>query len=181
MASDSLAKFSDLLRYQLYECNDQQIPLSKEIAYLENFIELERLRQNANVKVSASIQPIFTSNLAIAPFIVLTFIENAFKHVSHHQDKPNWIDLKLTLQDTELKLWVSNSMARDQRDVLTQHGGIGLKNVQRRLDLLYPGQYTLDIQSANEQFQVHLRLMLTGRVQAFTQSVTDLVETPRAV
>lgn len=181
MASESLAKFSDLLRYQLYECNDQQIPLSKEIAYLENFIELERLRQNANIQVSASIQPIFASNLAIAPFIVLTFVENAFKHVSHHQDQPNWINLKLTLQEAELTLWVSNSTATDRNDVMPQHGGIGLKNVQRRLDLLYPGQYKLDIQSTPEKFQVHLTITLTELVRATAQPFVGLAETHTAV
>jgi len=181
MASASLAKFSDLLRYQLYECNDQQIPLSKEIAYLENFIELERLRQNANVQISVVIDPVYSDHLSIAPFIVMTFVENAFKHVSHHQARPNWIDLKLSLQDSDLTLWVANSTAQKLSDEILKHSGIGLKNVQRRLDLLYPDRYELDVHQDEHQFGIRLKLSLAEFMYMPVQQQTDLVETNRPV
>lgn len=160
-ASASLAKFSDLLRYQLYECNDKQIPLSNEIAYLENFIELEKLRQNHNMEVTTDIPATHTGHLLIAPFILMTFVENAFKHVSTHSDAPNWIYIAIHLDEQQLKVTITNSSAPETKQDLVHYGGIGLKNVQRRLDLIYPGQYALDIQPDTTSFSVKLTLQLT--------------------
>jgi len=164
MASASLAKFSELLRYQLYECNDRQILLNKELAYLENSIELERLRQNDNVEVSCQIDPLPCEDLGIAPFILMTFVENAFKHVSKDTDSPNWIRIRLQWRGSQMDFTVSNSISRDHRSTkftdVVQYGGIGLKNVQRRLDLIYPGQYDLDIQKDDTRFDIRLRLQL---------------------
>ncbi len=101
-ASVSLAKFSELLRYQLYECNDRQIPLNSEVIYLENSIELEKLRLNNNIKVDFQVSQSPTAHLAIAPFILMTFVENAFKHVSKHADQLNWITIKLDIHQEQL-------------------------------------------------------------------------------
>jgi hypothetical protein len=159
-ASASLAKFSDLLRYQLYECNDTQIQLSQEITYMENTIELEKLRQNDNVEVSLQVDKQDDDRLEIAPFILMTFVENAFKHVSKHTDQPNWIRINLQLEDEQLQFTVANSRTDSVVNELVRYGGIGLKNVQRRLDLIYPGQYDLDIQSNDSSFNVKLQLHL---------------------
>lgn len=162
MASASLAKFSELLRHQLYECNDEQIPLSKEVTYLENFIELEKLRQNPNLQVNVNIDEGYSSGIGIAPFILMTFVENAFKHVSKHKTEPNWINIDLALTGMQLNFRVSNSAAKNgSRDVVS-YGGIGLKNVQRRLDLVYPDQYQLDIQDNTDSFSIKLELQLSA-------------------
>lgn len=163
VASASLAKFSELLRYQLYECNDKQIALSKEIGYLENSIELEKLRLNSNVEVTFDFghQPV--SHLSIAPFILMTFVENAFKHVSKHAGAPNWIRIALQLDGSLLAFTVANSSAADEYSVpVIDYGGIGLKNVQRRLDLVYPGQYELDILRDTGSFEIRLQLQLAS-------------------
>ena len=165
-ASASLAKFSDLLRYQLYECNDLQIPLAKEISYLENFIELERLRQNKNVSISLQLESRHTGHLGVAPFILMTFVENAFKHVSKHSNGPNWIRIWLTLEGQQLDFAVSNSVSDSASSELVSYGGIGLKNVRRRLDLIYPGHYELDIRHGDEDFDVRLRLDLAVLVMS---------------
>jgi len=161
MASDSLAKFSGLLRYQLYECNDQQISLDKEITYLKNFIELEKLRQNNNIEVIFEVEQPSTEYWGIAPFILMTFVENAFKHVSKHSDSPNWISIKLSTNEGQLDLLITNSTSPDEANEAVTYGGIGLKNVQRRLDLVYPGQYELEIQHTDNCFEVKLRLKLS--------------------
>jgi two-component system LytT family sensor kinase len=161
MASASLAKFSELLRHQLYECNDRQILLSKEITNLENSIELEKLRQNDNVEVSCQTDQLPYEDLGIAPFILMTFVENAFKHVSKEGDRPNWIRIRLRLEGRQLDFSVSNSVSQGPVTEVVHYGGIGLKNVQRRLDLIYPGQYELDIQANNSRFEVRLRLQLS--------------------
>jgi sensor histidine kinase YesM len=162
MASASLAKFSELLRYQLYECNDKQILLSKEISYMENSIGLEKLRQNDNVEVLLQMELEDSDQWGIAPFILMTFVENAFKHVSKHADKPNWIRIHLEQDGERLDFSVSNSTSDVVTSDIVRYGGIGLKNVQRRLDLIYPGQYHLDIQHNDNSFDVRLQLRLTA-------------------
>lgn len=161
MASESLAKFSELLRYQLYECNEQQIPLVQELAYLQNFIELEKLRQDGNVTMSIEIHQM-SGNLAIAPFIVMPFVENALKHVSQFKDRENWIRMNLRFDRNQLILTISNSAAPRElvSGKLTSYNGIGLKNVQRRLHLLYPGKHDLTIKKEEDQFHVTLHLDL---------------------
>ncbi|MCE6989649.1 sensor histidine kinase [Dyadobacter sp. CY323] len=160
VASASLAKFSELLRHQLYECNDHEIPLSKEITYLENFIELEKLRQNENIRVTFELESTGTEPLGIAPFILMTFLENAFKHVSKHHHEPNWIDIKLSLTGQKLDFWIANSTSADGNGEVVNYGGIGLKNVRRRLDLIYPGKYELRINDEPGHFEVHFTVML---------------------
>lgn len=160
MASDSLAKFSELLRYQLYECNDKQIPLQNEIDYLENFIELEKLRQNDNIKVKLLLDQPLPGHLGIAPFILMTFVENAFKHVSKDSDKQNRITIQIRVDQQELDFSISNSTSQNKAHDVVHYGGIGLKNVKRRLDLIYPGQYDLDIQKTETRFIIKLKLQL---------------------
>ncbi|OJJ21871.1 hypothetical protein BKI52_13075 [marine bacterium AO1-C] len=163
MASAALAKFSELLRYQLYECNETQIPLSNEVAYLENFMALEKLRKNDNFKVSFEVDQQNKGHLGIASFILMTFVENAFKHVSKHKNKVNWVDIKLYFDgDQRLNFEVINS--KSQVDVAVKeavkYGGIGLKNVRRRLDLIYPEQHDLIIEDLGNTFRVKLQLDL---------------------
>mgnify|MGYP001791377804 CR=1 FL=1 len=167
-ASESLAKFSDLLRYQLYECNEQHIPLDRELAYLENFIELAKLRQDHHVTVSVNLEPIRSGNLTIAPFLLMPFIENAFKHVSQHPDDSNWISINIALKEYQLQVDIANSTAElgESLDVMSHYGGIGLKNVRRRLDLLYPEKYDLSVQTNDQQFKVHLTLELQPQAYA---------------
>ncbi|QEH41549.1 sensor histidine kinase [Chitinophaga sp. XS-30] len=160
-ASVSLAKFSELLRYQLYECNDRQIPLSREVIYLENSIELERLRLNNSIKVDFQVSDTPADHLGIAPFILMTFVENAFKHVSKHPGQPNWITIKLDIYQEQLDFFVENSTSYDTYTPMTASNGIGLKNVQRRLDLVYPEKYELDIQRRQYSYAVRLRLQLS--------------------
>jgi two-component system, LytTR family, sensor kinase len=160
-ASDALAKFSDLLRYQLYECNETQIALSKEIDCLVKSIELQKLRQNENMEVNVEIDRLQTWHWGIAPFILMTFVENAFKHVSKHTDKSNWIRIKLAMNGQQLQFSVFNSTSHSVFKEVIHYSGIGLKNVQRRLDLIYPDRYELDIQSQQASFEVRLLLGLS--------------------
>ncbi|MEO6687335.1 MAG: histidine kinase [Dyadobacter sp.] len=164
MASDALARFSELLRYQLYECNDIQIPLSREIEYMKNFIELEKLRQNDNIEIDCRMNAVDSGNLGIAPFVLMIFVENAFKHVSRNSGKTNYISINLELNNKELNFSVFNSTSPQLTSDLIQYGGIGLKNVNRRLDLIYPGQYALDIQKNDSDFEVKLSLNLSELV-----------------
>ena len=168
MASESLAKFSDLLRYQLYECNEAQIPLRQELTYIENFIELEKLRQEHNMELDIKIDEQHAANLGIAPFILMPFIENAFKHVSKRKDNSNRINMKLNIDQQKLYFEISNTVSAqfNSSSEPMQYKGIGLKNVQRRLELLYPQKHVLAIQETEELFKVTLSLNLEEQVAA---------------
>lgn len=162
MASESLAKFSDLLRYQLYECNEHLIPLGQELTYLENYIELERLRQEHNIELMMNIEDRFTAGLRIAPFVLIPFVENAFKHVSKQNDTRNWIDMRLRINNGSLHFDISNSVSAEHlySPSIVNYSGIGLKNVKRRLALVYPGMHELNIYREGNEFRVRLRLQL---------------------
>jgi hypothetical protein len=165
LASDSLAKFSDILRYQLYECNESQIPLAQELNFLDNFIELQKLRQDqANISLDVNIKIDETRDLMIAPFVLMPFVENAFKHVSRDR-QTNSIRLRLILTEQQLHLHLSNTISTEEqgKKELIKPGGIGLKNVRRRLDLLYPQRYTLDIENSEKLFEVSLTLTLSEK------------------
>jgi len=163
-ASESLAKFSNLMRYQLYDCNAHQIPLQQELNYLENFIELEELRQESNFELDLQIDSTVGSNLMIAPFILMPFVENAFKHVSQTQEAKNWIKIQLQMEGNQLLFTVANSVSNTykQSNDIFHSGGIGLKNVQRRLSLLYQDQQELEIKNQAQEFKVNLKITLAS-------------------
>lgn len=163
LASTTLAKFSELLRYQLYECNETQISLNHEITYLENFIALEKLRKNQGFKVNFEADIQNKGQEGIASFILMTFVENAFKHVSKHKHKPNWVDIKLYFDGKQkLNFEVINSKLAGEEvaSEAVKYGGIGLKNVRRRLDLIYPNQHHLVIEDLGTTFRIKLQIAL---------------------
>lgn len=163
MASNALVEFSELLRYQLYECNEKQIPLHQEVAYLENFIALEKLRHNQDLSLETQLELGEHAAYQIAPFILMTFVENAFKHVSRHNQGGNWIRIRLDVPEANtLMLEIENSSCPENASgqEAVHYGGIGLKNVQRRLDLLYPGAHQLDIEKGEDRFKIRLCLGL---------------------
>jgi two-component system, LytTR family, sensor kinase len=161
-ARDALSRFSDMLRYQLYECNGQEIPIEREITYLSNYVELQRMRKDDNYRIEF-IRENRVRNFTIAPLLMIAFVENAFKYVSHHTDKVNEIRIHLDFSDGVFLFDVVNS--RDKTSAQPEHGGIGLKNVRRRLDLLYNGKHELDIRESDQLFSVHLKLKV-GEVSA---------------
>ncbi|WP_337042921.1 sensor histidine kinase [Emticicia sp. 17c] len=162
MASDSLAKFSDLLRYQLYECNENHIPFDRELSYLKSFIELSKLRLDPkDVSVSESLPAHGFGSLQIAPFILMPFIENAFKHVEKSTLDGGKIMMSLQTDAQHLFFTIRNTVALQpvQPEVL-KTSGIGLQNVFRRLSLLYPERHHLNISKTSDWFEVQLQINL---------------------
>ena len=160
LASDALARFSDLLRYQLYECNEHEITLSQELAYLENFIALQKLRQDDNVEVSFEPLPPQPERWMIAPFMLMPFAENAFKHVSRSKHKRNHISISLVMADETLRLIVVNSTGDYVSRDVSNAAGIGMKNVTRRLTLLYPDAHRLQVDQQDGTYSAVLELHL---------------------
>ena len=168
-ATDSLAKFSSLLRYQLYECNEKEIPLNRELAYLESFIELEKLRLDKDFEIRVSLPKEQAGNLNIAPFLLMPFVENAFKHVSKKPDHINWIKIDISLSGQELNYQISNSVSDEAKaNDAVEYSGLGLKNVERRLNLLYPGCHELAIQQEESVYLVKLTLQLSPASELHT-------------
>ncbi|RFM28313.1 sensor histidine kinase [Deminuibacter soli] len=154
-ARDALHKFSGMLRYQLYECNGQQIPVEKEIAYLKDYIDMQRLRHDAHCHISFTCAPA-VNGFTIAPLLLIPFVENAFKHLSHNNEL-NEVVIDVQQANGNLQFSVANTTEAAPGNAQTA-GGIGLKNVRRRLELLYPGKHALHIQHAANRFTILLSL-----------------------
>jgi sensor histidine kinase YesM len=153
VARDTLSAFSELLRYQLYECNGSEIPVEKEVAYIRNYVDLQRLRKDENYHITFSGDGL--RGFTIAPLLLLPFVENAFKHVSH-APSGNEISISMTRTGNTFCLQVFNT-----RDPLRKNNdahGIGLRNVRRRLVLLYPERHVLEVRETPRQFEVDLKL-----------------------
>ncbi len=173
MASESLIKFSSLLRYQLYECNSPKIPLKNELAYIESFMELESLRQNQNFELKVHL-PKVIEGLTIAPFILIPFIENAFKHLSEDRKLKKWINLNIQLQGDELVFELANSANFELQHTLPEgvvYGGLGLRNVKRRLVIIYPEEHTLIVTKGEDTHTVKLQLKLQKEIQEVLKKV----------
>ena len=140
LARRSLSDFSEMLRYQLYECNGNEIAIEKEINYIKSYVAMQRMRKDENYNISFSESP-GLRGFSICPLLLIPFIENAFKHVSH--SSTNEIRISLGRQGNSFMLSVYNT--KEKSTVNGMHTGIGLKNVRRRLDLLYGGRHQLVI------------------------------------
>ena len=155
MAKESIVELSKILRYVLYEGARQRVPLNREIAFIENYIQLMRIRLTDHVKINIEL-PELIPECELPPLLLITFIENAFKHgVSYTQ--PSFIDILIEAADGHLHFNCRNSKVPQGED---KHGGLGLQNARRRLDLIYPGQYTLDIDDGEDTYNVDLTLPL---------------------
>jgi two-component system, LytTR family, sensor kinase len=158
-ARKALHKFSDMLRYQLYECNGERIPVEKEIGYLKDYVDLQQLRLNENTVVQFSCMKDVNS-FTIEPLLLIPFVENSFKHVSHYSNgKQNFIQINIGRENGAFRFSVYNTTEEKQAESL-QQGGIGLQNVKKRLELLYPGQYSLQLHKKNDWFGVELNLSI---------------------
>ncbi len=161
-ARSALHRFSDMLRYQLYELKGDKIPIEKEISYLQDYVSLQQLRRDANCKVHFDIGK-DTGGFYIEPLLLVPFVENAFKHLSHFENgRTNEIHIDLERQDGEMAFSVRNTTEGKQPLYVSGPGGIGLNNVKRRLELLYPGRHELVIDRKNEWFDVHLKITINN-------------------
>lgn len=156
----ALHKLSRLMRYVLYDTQQGTAPLSKEIAFINDYIELMKLRLTDKVKVHFN-PPHLHNDPEIASMILLPFIENAFKH-GVSTVFPGIIVIELSLSGNTLDFVVINTTYRDKSGSLEQSNGIGLNNTRRRLNLLYPDRHTLNIEEDVDynQFKVELKLKI---------------------
>ena len=153
-----LLKMSDLLRYMLYEKDDKQISLDNEVKYLQNYIDLQKLRFGDYVDIDFDVKaPTFSKN--IEPMLLIPFVENAFKHGVGMIEKPI-IRVELQTIENQLFFKVTNKFSNDIQEVKDGASGIGLNNVKRRLELLYPSQHSLTVVDKDNIYTTELKLQL---------------------
>lgn len=160
VASKMITGLSDILRYTLQEGAKPLVPLEQELQMIQDYISLEEIRYGNRLELHIQL-PENTNGLYIAPLLLLPLVENCFKHgTSHVLDQP-WIHLQISITDDQMQIKLLNGkpiQVQEQRST-----GIGLKNVQKRLALLYPGKHELTITNEEEIFIVNLKLKLDLR------------------
>ena len=157
--ANGIGKLSHLLRYMLYETQDKKVLLEKEIEYIENYIDLQEMRFANEVTVTFTIKG-DTEGFTIAPMILITLVENAFKHGITPAAKTN-IDIMLDNRVDKFIFQVKNDRLRErpQSELEKGSGGLGLINLKKRLELLYPSKYTFQTYEDNGKFIAYLELL----------------------
>lgn len=164
--ADGIQKLGDMMRFMLQENNRDRIPLDREIEYLHNYIQIQRLRidETHNIEIRVTIQEP-TRPIYLAPMLLTPFVENAFNYgISLRY--ASWIYITLTLDDTRLYFKVHNSRhpKPPETDPEEAQSGVGLENVRKRLELIYPGQHELVIQQSERDYFVSLSLIYWGNI-----------------
>jgi len=157
-ARNMLLTFSNMLRYQLYDCNSNTIDIEKEISYIRNYVLLQQIRKEESLIVRLAI-PENIKGFTIAPLLFIAFIENAFKYVSNNDDQENVVDISFQKNDNTLIFKCCNTKEETGPAKIT-HKGIGIVNVRQRLELLYPGRHDLNLIDDKHFYEATLKLQL---------------------
>lgn len=151
-------ELSEMLRYMLYESNHELVPLGKEVKYIQNYVALQQLKDDEPFAVELDLR-VSNPSAQVAPMMLIPFVENAFKHSKIEDKQLGWIKIMIGEKNNQLTFKVSNSLPSGEF-TKDPTGGIGLSNVQRRLELEYPGRHQLDIQKMAQSFSVQLTINL---------------------
>ncbi|MHA8098391.1 sensor histidine kinase [Aquirufa aurantiipilula] len=156
MVESVVIKLSELMRYMIYETTDAKVAISKEMVYLENYIELQKIRFGNDIEITFNHKLADTPN-SIEPMLLIPFVENAFKHGVGMVMNPI---IEITLLDDREKLYfgVKNKVSSQISEKKDDSSGIGLTNVKRRLELLYPNEHQLKITEDGEYYQIELEI-----------------------
>jgi hypothetical protein len=152
-----IAKMSNMFHYILYECNANEIPVSKEIKLIEDYIELEMLRYSDRLSVKFE-KEIDDYSQLIPPMMLYSFVENCFKHGSSPDPDMPWIRILFRISKNHLTFETANSIPATGKSGGEVSVGVGLLNIQRRLELIYPNQHNLQIRKGNQEFRIKLEI-----------------------
>jgi len=156
---NTILQLSDLMRYFLYESKDNFIPLDKELAVVTNYIALQKIRSDGQLNIETKISGEI-DNQKIAPLLLITFLENAFKHGAKERSERSFIGLDIEIEKNKLLFSVENNKGIVDEVKTGEHGGLGLENVKRQLELLYPKKHLLTIKNMKDNFAIQLQLDL---------------------
>jgi hypothetical protein len=157
MAADMIDKLSDMMRYTMKETQQDLVLLEDEINYINNFIELQKLRLDRSVKLEYR-PPENIPPFQIAPMLLIPFVENAFKHGVNSEQKSR-IKIEISMNKTEFQLSVVNNKVNVQRDI-SERSGLGIENAKHRLNFIYPSKHLLIINDGDKEFFVSLYINL---------------------
>jgi two-component system LytT family sensor kinase len=156
LVPDAIVTLSEMMRYMLYETDNKTVLLEKEINYIKNYIELQKLRlnniENININIHGD-----TKNKFIEPLLLISFIENAFKYGTDYKGTA-YVKIKITIDGNILSFWVENKIENNKK--VPENSGIGLTNIKNRLLLLYPNAHTLKLTTTESKYTVNLILQL---------------------
>ena len=152
-AKDSIVDISRMMRYLLYESDNQYVALSTAVTFLKKYLNLMQLRYSDNVTVNLDVPDETHEDIVLAPLVFIPFVENAFKHGVAY-DKPSTIDIDIEKKNGRLIFHCRNT----KNNIKHEFGGVGLNNVTKRLELIYGNDYTLDINDRGDDYDVLLDL-----------------------
>jgi hypothetical protein len=152
----AVLRLSKLMRYLLYDSEHGNTKLSNEIDFMNNYIDLMKLRMSNKISLTVSF-PEKYDDINIPPLIFIPFIENAFKHGISYREK-SFIDIGMTTSKDSISFRCANSLAKTTEEIESDHSGIGLENVNKRLNLLFPGKYAMKINKSDTEFEVLLQI-----------------------
>ena len=155
----TVLQLSDLMRYFLYEAKDNFVPLEKELAVADNYIALQKIRSGEQLSIEIIKQGDVNGQM-IAPLLLITFLENAFKHGAKGSSGNTFIKLDIKVEKNKLNFTIENNKGLVDEVNTGDHNGLGLENVKRQLELLYPGKHLLNIKDQPDRFVVALQLSL---------------------
>jgi LytS/YehU family sensor histidine kinase len=174
-APEMLIKLSDLLSYMLYECDVPKVKLEREITMLREYIALEKIRQGERLELTFQVNGNLNGQL-ISPLILLPFIDNSFSYCNHELAEQVWVNLDITIENNNLSLKIINGIpAGIDEDVSINSES--MVNIQKRLNLLYPGRHELKINAEQELLMIHLMLKL----EEPTQTEQTITAAPTAI
>ena len=179
-APDILLKLSSLLRFMIYESYSPYIPLHQELSLIHQYIDLEHLRYGNRLDVSFQIEGDLADK-KIAPLLFLPLIENAFKHGVSQQLDQCWISLNVHVDNNQLDFKLINSKVSEVQITDQPFRGIGIENVKKRLELIYPNQHQLSIISEKEIFMVNLQLELDQIEASHSDSRLEVHQSPMKI
>jgi two-component system LytT family sensor kinase len=162
LAPELILKLSDILRYILYEGSEKKVSLSQEVKYLKSYLELEKVRHGKRMELTLDIEG-DTEAQEIAPMLLIPFVENSFKHGVSKDRAGGYVNVKLKSDHQNIHFEIVNSKPLNGSEIkkdMNYKGGIGLVNVKKRLNLLYPKKYNLNIGESDKEFKVELDIQL---------------------
>jgi len=162
LAPDLILKLSDILRYILYEGSEKKVSLTQELKYLQSYLELEKVRHGSRMELDIAIKG-DTDTKEIAPMLLIPFVENSFKHGLGKDMDKGYVKVEVDSSSEDLYFSIANSKPARGSEISQQNGyqgGIGLINVKKRLNLLYPLKHKLNVGSTDNEFKVELDIKL---------------------
>lgn len=153
-------KLSDLMSYTLYECKEDFVPISKEIEFINNYIELERIRLNNSTKIQLNTIGNY-EDCKVAPLLFIPFIENAFKHGVNQRPVNPYINIAFNFSDSKMVRFTIENNKPNAEETASKFNGIGIDNARKRLNLLYENKHNLEITNSPENFKVNLTIAIS--------------------